>query len=121
MDAKNIQLKTIGERIRLARENLGYPRSKISDKMYLSKAMCGQWERGISNPSTAHLVKLAHVLNVSFEWLALGNEAIKPDVVKNETDSISSNTKRLKINQLLDKTTPKQKDYLLELLNDITQ
>ncbi|MBW5291359.1 MAG: hypothetical protein Rsou_0060 [Candidatus Ruthia sp. Asou_11_S2] len=120
MDSKKLQSNTIGERIEIARESLKLSKSKLSTKMHLSRSICGQWERGISNPSTAHLVKLAHVLDVSFEWLALGNEVIKPDVVKNETDSISSNTKRLKINQLLDKTTSKQKDYLLELLSDIT-
>ncbi len=110
MDREKLQNNTIGGRIKIARENLNLSKSKLSTKMHLSRSIFRQWERGISNPSTAHLVKLASILGVSFEWLVTGENSAKGD----------DNTKTLRINQLLEKTTPKQKDYLLELLSDIT-
>ncbi|SMN15350.1 hypothetical protein CRYPA_1399 [uncultured Candidatus Thioglobus sp.] len=56
---------------------------------------------------------------MSFEWLATGRDSAKGDNKKH--NSVDDNTKTLRINQLLGKTTPKQKDYLLELLSDITR
>ncbi len=74
MDSKKLQNNTIGERIGMASENLKLSKSKLSTKMHLSRSTCGQWERGISNISTAHLMKLACIIMVSFEWLATGGD-----------------------------------------------
>lgn len=73
MNNKTIQ--TIGDRIKISREKLGLSQSDLSRVMYLSRTMCGQWERDTSIPSTLHLSRLADVLNVSFEYLAKGVKA----------------------------------------------
>jgi transcriptional regulator with XRE-family HTH domain len=78
----------IGKRIKQARMNAKISGTDLSKKMQLSRSMCSQWECGVANPSTAHLVKLAKILKVSFEWLALG-EAENPAKDNELTDIIA--------------------------------
>ncbi len=63
----------ISRRIRQARLKMRFSAVYVSKQMNLSHSICSQWENNKANPSTAHLVKLAKILNVSFEWLALGS------------------------------------------------
>jgi transcriptional regulator with XRE-family HTH domain len=114
MNTKNIKKSTIGERIKIARENLGLPRTEISKQLYLSPAICGQWERGISNPSTAHLIKLAEVLKVSFDWLATGKEK-----VADAESIVDETTQNIQISQIVKKLNPTQKTKLLSFLETI--
>lgn len=65
---------TMGIRIKISRQKTGLSQSEVSKMMHLSRGVCGQWERGIANPSTAHLSKLAKILEVSFEYLATGDK-----------------------------------------------
>lgn len=111
MDVKNNQNENISDRITIARKNLGISMSKLSENMCLSRGMCRQWERGISNPSTAHLLKLAEVLQVSFEWLATGNNAIN----NNQTQTKYKNQDII-INKLVKKFNAEQKDRLINFL-----
>ncbi len=62
----------IGHRIKKSRTKMRLSSIRISKELGLSHSICSQWERGNANPSTANLAKLAKILNVSFEWLALG-------------------------------------------------
>jgi transcriptional regulator with XRE-family HTH domain len=116
MNYKNTKYD-IGDRIKLARTNLKKSSIQISKELHLSHSICSQWERGISSPSTKHLVKLADILKVSFEWLAIGEESNNKNVELD--DFTTENTKLLEIHNLLDKTTHMQKSYLLKLLKDI--
>jgi transcriptional regulator with XRE-family HTH domain len=65
-------------------------------------------ERGISNPSTAHLIKLADTLGVSFEWLATGKENTKLD-----NTMLDETMQNIKINEVLNNLDREQKHYLL--------
>jgi transcriptional regulator with XRE-family HTH domain len=109
------QIAFIGLRISKARQKLHLSKVGLAEKMHLSRSIIGKWEKGISNPSTAHLIKLSKVLKVSFNWLATGTEENSTISSANESETL------LKINQLLAKTTLKQKQYICELLEDITQ
>lgn len=77
---------SIGGRIKEARVKKGLSALQLSHLMNLSDSMCSQWERGISNPSTAHLAKLAKILGVSFEWLALGK--VENEVEQNDFQNL---------------------------------
>lgn len=53
--------------------------------MCLTVSIIGKCERGSSNPSTAHLIKLAEVLKASFDWLATGKKQEKNlDITTND-------------------------------------
>jgi len=111
----------IGERIKISREKNHFTRAKLSDLMCLTVSIVGKWERGNSNPSTAHLVKLAKVLNVSFEWLATGveNEDNKIVLTQAEKETLH-NTQVAKISELMEKMSSKQKDSLVAFLGGMT-
>ncbi|WP_201341419.1 helix-turn-helix domain-containing protein [Abyssogena phaseoliformis symbiont] len=111
----------IGERIKIAREKNKLNRKNLAEIMCLSGTIVGKWERGNSNPSTAHLIKLAKVLNVSFEWLATGveNEGEKTVLTEKEKETLH-NTQVTKISVLMEKMSPKQKESLVAFLGDMT-
>jgi transcriptional regulator with XRE-family HTH domain len=115
----------IGKRIAISREQMKVSRFELADKMCLSRSIVGKWERGISNPSIAHLVKLASVLGVSFEWLATGVK--NDDEFDLQTDNISEQEqhkqhkiKVAKVGSFMAKMTPKQQDSLVSFLGDIS-
>ncbi|WP_201339369.1 helix-turn-helix domain-containing protein [Isorropodon fossajaponicum symbiont] len=73
MSTIDTQSVGISERIKLARKKLGISGDKVPSAPGLSRSICSQWERGISNPSTAHLGKLAKsftrgVICVASNW-----------------------------------------------------
>jgi transcriptional regulator with XRE-family HTH domain len=78
----------------------------ISRKLNLSDSVCSQWEGGKTNPSTAHLVKLAKILGVSFEWLALG-----------EVDLLAQSSEDLDI--IINNLNPHQKMRLTQFMQSM--
>jgi transcriptional regulator with XRE-family HTH domain len=112
MDTNKPQNTNIGDRITQSRKILGLSSAKIAKQMNLSRSMCSQWERGISNPSTAHLIKLAEVLRVSFEWLATGKESKKSNEIM-----LDETMQNIKINEILADLNQQQKHYLLHFLD----
>ncbi len=113
----NITTQSIGGRIKISREKLGLSQSEVSRIMCLSRAICGQWERGIANPSTAHLSRLAKVLDVSFEYLATGDAPIeKADFLNKENQA---KILRAKMNALFDQLPLSQQQNVVHFLQGV--
>lgn len=125
MDTLNTQNIGINKRIRLARKKLGVSGDKISKALGLSRSICSQWERGISNPSTAHLVELARVLGVSFAWLATGGDeaekANKRKQISQEELKIFKQTQLLKMTEEFNKMDLEQQEKLVDFLQVATK
>ncbi len=66
-----MQLDTIKDRITYARKRCKFSQAKLASLIDVSRSAVGQWEAGLSVPSTDNLSRIAIVLNVRFEWLAL--------------------------------------------------
>lgn len=117
----NKKLQTIGNRIKISREKLGLSQSDLSRAMHLSRTMCGQWERGVANPSTLHLSKLADILGVSFEYLAKGVQT--DNEIKFSLSKVDKNTQEKvlesKMVSLFRKLTLRQKEDLIRLLESL--
>jgi transcriptional regulator with XRE-family HTH domain len=115
----NNKTQNIGDRIRLKREKLGFSQSQLSEMMSLSRTMCGQWERSTSIPSTLHLSRLADILGVSFEYLAKGTNAKSPKsevVLSGKNQEKILNAKAIK---LIENMPFKQKQDLVNFLNNV--
>ena len=65
-------MKQFSDRIAFARKRMGPSQAQLASALGVSRGACGQWEQGVSTPSVAHLIELAKVTEVSFEWLATG-------------------------------------------------
>lgn len=60
-------------RIRMARQRTGMTQHYLAERMQVTRGAVANWEISVrSKPSLSHLLRLATVLNVSFEWLATG-------------------------------------------------
>ena len=124
MNTNITEIDFIGKRIALARESFGISRFELADKMCLSRSMAGKWERGLSNPSVAHLVKLSKILSVSFEWLATGvsdstNNTYNPDLAIDDETHLH-NIQVVKVNKIMAKMTLKQKQSWVGFLAEIS-
>lgn len=72
----NKELFTLAEKIKQLREQLGYTQSELARKLKLTRSSINGWEMGLSVPSTAVVVELAKVFNVSTDYLlGLDNNA----------------------------------------------
>ena len=65
-------MKTIGLRIKMAREIRGLSPSGLARRIGVRPASCSHWESCRSDPSITNLSKLAVILDVDFDWLATG-------------------------------------------------
>lgn len=72
-------MQQFSDRITFARKRLGLSQAQLASILGVSRGACGQWEQGVSTPSVTHMMELAKVTEVSFEWLATGRGGIEPD------------------------------------------
>lgn len=78
---------TLGERICDLRKQKSYSQEYIAHELDISRQAVYKWENDLSNPDTAHLIKLAEIFAVSVEYLATGKQ--ENIIVKNQSDCIS--------------------------------
>ncbi len=68
--------EALGKRIRAARESLKLSQKDLYDKTKIKDSMISDFERGIREPNTANLAKIAHALNTTMDRLYFGDETI---------------------------------------------
>lgn len=69
---------SMGDRIRLARKELGVSQQAIGNRFEISRAAVAQWEAGDTGPNTPRLGILADMLGVRLEWLVTGQGPMHP-------------------------------------------
>lgn len=52
-------------RIKEYRKKAGYTQAELGDRLFVNQTAISQWERGVTSPSHATLVKLAEVLDTT--------------------------------------------------------
>jgi transcriptional regulator with XRE-family HTH domain len=91
LDSNNVNLaaESLYLRLRQARETLGINRSELARRIGVQPSAAVQWEHeNGTSPSTAHLIHIATLTHVSFDWLATGRgsaryqqETLAPEAV----------------------------------------
>lgn len=74
MDKKSLNV-AIGNRIKSAREDMGWTQEELAEKIDRSTQFISTVERGVAGPSLGTVISLCEVLNVSSEWLLCGKKA----------------------------------------------
>ena len=59
----------IANKIKILRENKGLSQKALADKLGITRSSVNAWEQGISVPSTQYIVELAHLFEVSTDYL----------------------------------------------------
>jgi len=62
----------LAQRIRQARKEKQLSQTQLASILGVSRGACGQWEAGISSPSSKRMESLVKSLGVNFEWLTTG-------------------------------------------------
>ena len=69
----------LSERIKAARKHAGLSQATLAQRVGVTRGAVTNWEISArANPSITHLVDVAAVTEVSFEWLASGNGQMLP-------------------------------------------
>ena len=67
-------------RIRKAREDMGYTREKIAEKLDVSVSYLAELERGRTGLSVKMLIKVCNVLGLSSDYVLFGNERTEDEL-----------------------------------------
>lgn len=59
----------IADRIKALREQQNITQSDLAKQLGITRSSVNAWEMGISVPSTQYIVELAHIFNVSTDYL----------------------------------------------------
>ena len=70
----------VAERIKELREKNNYTQSSLAKKLNVTRSSVNAWEMGISVPSTALIVELAKLFQVSTDYLLGLSENVTLDV-----------------------------------------
>ena len=59
----------VADKIKALREQQGLTQTELSKLLGITRSGVNAWEMGISAPSTQYVVELAHIFNVSTDYL----------------------------------------------------
>lgn len=65
----------LGERIALARKRAGLSQEQLGEKLGVSRQAVSKWESSQTNPDVAYVAQMCRLLEVSSDWLLLGEES----------------------------------------------
>lgn len=65
----------LGERIALARKKAGLSQEQLGEKLGVSRQAVSKWESSQTNPDVAYVAQMCRLLEVSSDWLLLGEES----------------------------------------------
>ncbi len=67
----------LNSRIRQARHHAGFSQQEMSERIGVTRGAVANWESvGAIAPTVEHMLKLAQLTRVNFEWLATGHGAM---------------------------------------------
>ena len=88
----DVQYKSIGKRIKLRRKELNIKQNELAEKLNISNNHLSSVENGREKPSLELLLNICELLNVTTDYLLLGNMPVSYkhlDVYKRQVGTIS--------------------------------
>jgi transcriptional regulator with XRE-family HTH domain len=83
---------SLASRICQARRSAGLSQAKLAARIGVQRTAVGQWERrNGSHPNTEHMIQVASICGVAFEWLATGRGAKWADGSIEEVSALQLN------------------------------
>ena len=107
MKKKESNQKSIGQRLRTAREIAGLSQAQVAKMLSLHRPSVSEMEAGRRKVSAEELVKLAEIYDVDISWLS----GAKQDETGNESDKLKLAAREL------NKLKPKDYERVLKLMS----
>jgi len=83
---------SLASRICQARRSTGLSQAKLAARVGVQRTAVGQWERSNGcRPNTEHMIQVASVCGVAFEWLATGRGPKWPNGTQEEVSALQLN------------------------------
>ena len=67
-----MQTKTVGQRIKYLRKQSGITQKKLANILYVSDKTVSSWETDRTEPDITSIIKISVLLQVSLEYLLIG-------------------------------------------------
>ena len=117
-------MQTLNARIREARKLTGLSRAELARRVGVKPSAAVQWElENGTAPSVRHLIKLAALTEVSFEWLATGRGLARPKSLREvpavTTEDFAHNLFEEQMLVLARDMPPRWREPLVEFLRAI--
>lgn len=97
-----------GERIRKKRLLLGLTQEELAEKIGRAAKYCADIERGSCGMSIETMLMFSNVLGMSLDYMILG--------ISDETEKDTYEDETLAVLDILDRCSPRSRDYALRLL-----
>ena len=120
---------SLGERIKRLRQERGWSQAQLAQQLGVHQKQVSGYERSVHLPSVEVLARLAELLNVSMDYLAIENRSDNPNVAQiadrdllnkmREVDRLPEADKEA-IKAVLDSFILKERFQQLARLNDST-
>lgn len=94
---------TLGQRLKICRENLGWNQQQAANKIGISKNTLSNYERDYRDPDTSTLKKISDVYNVTTDYL-LGKEQVNQNKESNDNNLLNKTINEA-IQELKDENT----------------
>jgi len=121
-NSKYINSKLIGQRIRESRAIFGLSREDLAEMLELSDYYIGQLERGQRQMSLGVLVKISRCLHISLDYLVLGKNVPKNELIADSLDdNYAANEHYIHsdLSNLLSKCSLQELDLIEKLIKTI--
>lgn len=123
MQRKELDIKSIGQRIREERKKFQLSQEKLAEIIGISDYYIGQLERGERQMSLPVMVSMANALHISLDYLIFGDDnLVNIDNIKESKalyTILDTNTTHEEIWQLLQKCSPKELELFKEIIATI--
>lgn len=124
MQAANLQLYSLGDRIRLARKALKLTQKALAKDAGISVVSLNRFEMGHRSPKTDVLSRLATSLKCNSQWLVAGEKEDLPELAlaggsSKDTGLNEAHTQDpvlMEIIQILENYLPEAKEQVLKIL-----
>ncbi|MBD9469637.1 helix-turn-helix transcriptional regulator [Pseudoxanthomonas sp. PXM01] len=116
---------SLAHRMRLARLGAGLSQAHLARIIGVHRSAVAQWERepGGTYPNVDHLVRVATLTRVAFEWLATGRgDRDATSIASNRTQTGADlNVLELRVVNALRRVSIKRQETLCKLLEELTR
>lgn len=116
---------SMADRIRQARLDASLTQARLAESLGVNRSAVAQWERkvGGTQPSISHLIQIAEMTQVAFEWIATGRESARRKQRRNAPKpeaEYSRDTYEAACLQVLRRVPPRRRDLVAQLLRELS-